>query len=41
MRVKGHYIMINGAIQEEDIKMVNIYASNISAYTYMWKYEQP
>ena len=26
----GHYIMINGSIQEEDIKIVNIYAPNIS-----------
>ena len=25
-----HYIMIKGSIQEEDIKIVNIYAPNIS-----------
>ena len=28
---EGHYIMIKGAIQEEDITIVNIYASNIGA----------
>ena len=27
----GHYIMIKGSIQEEDIKVVNIYAPNIGA----------
>ena len=26
IRDKGHYIMINGTIQEEDITIVNIYA---------------
>ena len=26
---EGHYIMIKGSIQEEDITIVNIYASNI------------
>ena len=25
---EGHYIMIKGSIQEEDITIVNIYASN-------------
>ena len=28
---KGHYIMIEGSIQEEDITIVNIHASNIGA----------
>ena len=27
-----HYIMIKGSIQEEDIKIVNIYAPNIGAH---------
>ena len=27
----GHYIMINGSIQEEDIRIINIYALNIGA----------
>ena len=31
---EGHYIMIKGSIQEEDITTVNIYASNISAPQY-------
>ena len=28
-RKKGHYIMIKGSIQEEDITIINIYAPNI------------
>ena len=28
---KGHYIMIKGSIQEEDITIINIYALNIGA----------
>ena len=28
---EGHYIMIKGSIQEEDITIVNIYASNIGS----------
>ena len=28
----GHYIMIKGSIQEEDITIVNIYANNIGAH---------
>ena len=28
---EGHYIMIKGLIQEEDITVVNIYAPNIGA----------
>ena len=31
----GHYIMIKGSIQEEDITMVNIYAPNIGAHQYI------
>ena len=32
---EGHYIMIRGSIQEEDIAIVNIYASNIGAPQYI------
>ena len=28
---EGHYIMIKGSIQEDDITIVNIYAPNIGA----------
>ena len=28
---EGHYIMIKGSIQEEDIAIINIYAPNIGA----------
>ena len=28
---EGHYIMIKGSIQEEDITIINIYAPNIEA----------
>ena len=31
----GHYIMIKGSIQEEDITIVNIYAPNIGAPWYI------
>ena len=31
---EGHYIVIKGSIQEEDITIVNIYASNIGAPQY-------
>ena len=32
---EGHYLMIKGSIQEEDIMLVNIYAPNIGeAITY-------
>ena len=30
-----HYIMIKGSIQEEDIRIINIYASNIGALQYV------
>ena len=32
---EGHYIMIKGSIQEEDITIVNIYATNIGAPQYV------
>ena len=32
---EGHYIMIKGSIQEEDIKIVSIYAPNIEAPQYI------
>ena len=32
---EGHYIMIKGSIQEEDITIVNIYAPNIGAPQYL------
>ena len=34
-RDKGHYIMIKGSIQEEDITIINIYAHNIGALQYV------
>ena len=36
-RDKGHYIMIKGSIQEEDITIINIYASNIGMLQYVGK----
>ena len=32
---EGHYTMIKGSIQEEDITIVNIYAHNIGAPQYI------
>ena len=32
---EGHYIMINGSIQEEDITIITIYAPNIGAPRYV------
>ena len=32
---EGHYVMIKGSIQEEDITIVNIYALNIGAPQYI------
>ena len=32
---EGHYIMIKGSIQEEDITIVKIYAPNIEAPQYI------
>ena len=31
----GHYIMIKGSIQEEDITIINIYVPNIGALQYV------
>ena len=32
---EGHYIIIKGSIQEEDIAIINIYAPNIGALQYV------
>ena len=32
---EGHYIMIKGSIQEEDITIINVYAPNIGASQYI------
>ena len=32
---EGHYIMIKGSIQEEDITIINIYAPNTGARQYV------
>ena len=32
---EGHYIMIKGSIQEENITVINIYAPNIGAPQYV------
>ena len=32
---EGHYIMITGSVQEEDIKITNIYAPNIGVPQYV------
>ena len=32
---EGHYVMIKGSIQEEDITIINIYAPNIGASQYV------
>ena len=34
---EGHYIMIKGSIQEEDITIINTYAPNIGAPQYVWQ----
>ena len=33
--IEGHYIMIKGSIQEEDITIANIYAPNIGVPQYI------
>ena len=35
---EGHYIMIKGSLQEEDITIINIYATKIGALQYVSKY---
>ena len=32
---EGYYLMVKGSIQEEDITIVNIYATNIGASRYL------
>ena len=32
---QGHYLMVKGCIQEEDITIINIYALNIGALRYL------
>ena len=32
---EGHYIMIKGSIQEEDITIINVYAPNVGAPQYI------
>ena len=32
---EGHYAMIKGSIQEDDIRIINIYAPNIRALQYV------
>ena len=32
---EGHYIMVKGSIQEEDITIINIYAPNIGEPQYV------
>ena len=32
---QGHYMMIKGSIQEEDITIINVYAPNIGAPQYV------
>ena len=32
---EGHYLMIKGSIEEEDITIINIYAPNIGAPQYV------
>jgi len=34
---EGHYVMIKGSVQKEDITIINIYAPNIGAPQYLGK----
>ena len=34
---EGHYLVIKGSIQEEDITIINIYAPNRSTPQYVWQ----
>ena len=34
---EGHYIMVKGSIQQEDITIVNIYAPNTEAPQYIYQ----
>ena len=38
---EGHYLIVKGSIQEEDITIVNIYAPNIGALQYIRQMLQP
>ena len=38
---EGHYIMIKGSIQEEDITIINIYAPNMGAPQYVRQMLRP
>ena len=35
---EGHYVMIKGSIQKEDVTLVNIYACNIQTLKYIKQY---
>ena len=37
----GHYIMIKGSIQEEDITIINIYTPNTGAHQNTWQMLTP
>lgn len=32
---KGHYLIIKGSIQEEDVTLINIYSNNIGSTKYI------
>ena len=34
---EGHYLMVKGSIQEEDITIINIHAPNLRAPRYLYK----
>ena len=37
---EGHYLMVKGSIQEEDITIINIYAPNIGGPRYLQQIQQ-